>query len=180
MRTILQKQKVCENVVHHIQDVVIGHLPSMQRAVGDREFEAGRYLLYKDSDFGFVIMMLVWKPQQSTPIHGHGIWGIEAVLKNYVRVTNYTNCNKEPKEIGSVILPPGAVAYVLPPDADVHRVSHYGKEPAITIHIYGKELTQNLVFKPGTGFHAVDVTARELEFDFDWTSKPFGDVDFQI
>ena len=182
IREVLKRGEVDELGIHEIQDAAVRNVPLLQRELCCRDYEPGRYLLYKDPNHGFVVMMLVWNKGQVTPIHGHGVWGVEAVVRNYVRVTNYTACNTSPKEIGSVVLPPGSVAYVLPPDADVHTVAQYGEEAAITVHIYGRELIENLVFIPGEGFKPVSVVAKQLQIDFDWRDRflPDGVMDFQI
>lgn len=165
IRDTLSQGEVSEMAVHKLQDVAQRFIPKLQAAIVSKDLEKGRYLLYKDPDYGFVIMMLVWGVGDATPIHAHGTWGIEAVVKNHVRVTSYTYCHKSPKEIGSVVLPAGSVAYVLPPDADVHCVAQWGLLPAVTVHIYGKELTENIVFMPGKGFQPCAVTCRPMDLD---------------
>jgi predicted metal-dependent enzyme (double-stranded beta helix superfamily) len=173
IRRLLRQGAIDGAQIHEIQEVVMESLPDMVSRLANRDYEPGRYLLYKDADFGFVVMMLVWNRGQATPIHAHGTWGVEAVIKNKVRVTNYA-CDKEcAREIGSVVLPTGAVAYVLPPDADVHRVEHFGDQQAITVHIYGKELHENLVYIPGEGFKATPVSCNKLPDDLDWFSGVF-------
>jgi predicted metal-dependent enzyme (double-stranded beta helix superfamily) len=168
IRRVLQAGTVEGATIHEIQEVVMDSLPAMVDRLAARSYEPGRYLLYKDQDFGFVVMMLVWAPGQATPIHAHGTWGVEAVIKNHVRVTSYACDTNEAKEVGSVVLPVGSVAYVLPPDADVHKVEHYGGEQAITVHVYGKELLENLVFIPGQGFKGMPCSLKELPSDLDW------------
>lgn len=154
--------------IHQIQEVVMDSLPEMISKLAQRDYEPGRYLLYKDPEFHFVVMMLVWNRGQSTPIHAHGTWGVEAVVKNCVRVTSYLCQDCDAREVGSVVLPTGAVAYVLPPDADVHKVEHFGEEQAITVHIYGKELLENQVFIPGEGFKGIPCSVKCLPEDLDW------------
>lgn len=156
--------------IHEIQEVVTESLPTMASHLASRDYEPGRYLLYKDPDFGFVVMMLVWNRGQATPIHAHGTWGVEAVIKNKVRVTSYSCDDHEAREMGSVVLPTGAVAYVLPPDADIHKVEHFGDGQAITVHIYGKELVENMVFVPGQGFRGMPVSVNKLPDDLNWFS----------
>ena len=168
IRRVLQAGQVEGGTIHEIQEVVMDSLPVMISRLSTRSYEPGRYLLYKDRDFGFVVMMLVWAPGQATPIHAHGTWGVEAVIKNQVRVTSYACDTHVAREIGSVVLPVGAVAYVLPPDADVHKVEHFGGDQAITVHVYGKELLENLVFVPGQGFKGMPCSLKDLPPELDW------------
>lgn len=156
--------------IHEIQEVVMESVQGMVDRLAQRDYEPGRYLLYKDPDYGFVVMMLVWNRGQATPIHAHGTWGIEAVIKNKVRVTSYACDDNEAREVGSVVLPTGSVAYVLPPDADIHKVEHFGEGQAITVHIYGRELVENMIFVPGSGFKGMPVSIKKLPEDLDWFS----------
>jgi len=149
-----------------IQGIVKSHIPALQNEICDQDWQPGRYMLYKDPKYGFVVMLLVWGKGDKTPIHAHGTWGVEAVVKNSVRVTNYTYCDKNPKELSSQVLTAGALAYVMPPDEDVHVVAQDGELPAMTIHVYGKELTENIVFSPGLGFRTCPVTCRKVKTNF--------------
>jgi 3-mercaptopropionate dioxygenase len=170
IRSLLRGGEIDAEQIRQIQEVVMDSMEAMVDRVSSRDFEPGRYLLYKDADFGFVVMMLVWAQGQATPIHAHGTWGVEAVIKNRVRVTSYCCDTLVAKELGSVVLPPGSVAYVLPPDADVHKVEHFGDAQAITIHVYGKELLENLVFVHGVGFKGMTCSVKNLPPDLDWFS----------
>ena len=168
IRNLLNQGDIDGQQIHLIQEVVMDALPLMVNKLAGRDYEPGRYLLYKDPDYGFVVMMLVWNRGQATPIHAHGTWGVEAVIKNKVRVTSYACDERDAREVGSVVLPTGAVAYVLPPDADVHKVEHFGDGQAITVHVYGKELVENLVFFPGEGFKGVKCAVVPVPEDLDW------------
>ncbi len=151
----------CHNI-KYILEAVRDYMPELQDELCTQDWEPGRYMLYKDPKFGFVVMMLVWGKGDKTPIHAHGTWGVEAVIKNSLQITNYTYCQNDPKQTGVVVLHAGEVAYVLPPDEDVHVVAQSGELPAISVHIYGKELTENIVFSPGQGFRPSPVTCRKV------------------
>ena len=100
LRAIVAAGPIGSGEIAEIQNLVRSSLADM-RAIGlDTKHDGpGRYLLYKDQDFGFVIMMLVWGQGDKTPIHDHGTWGVEAVLKNTIAVTSYTQCDVDPEEI---------------------------------------------------------------------------------
>ncbi len=179
---ILSKGKIDRHNIKNILEITRESIPSLAEELCNQDWEPGRYILYKDQKHGFVVMMLVWGIGNKTPIHAHGTWGVEAVIKNKVKVTTYTYCNKDPKQTGEAIISAGDLAYVLPPDEDVHVVAQEGSLPSITVHIYGKELTENIVFSPGEGFKASPVTCKKVNtkfFDFsNWfhncTHQPFG------
>lgn len=169
IQEVVAKGEVDQVALEQIQETVREFIPDLQKEVCGQDWEPGRYMLYKDPKHGFVIMMLVWGKGDKTPIHAHGTWGVEAVIKNQVRITTYTYCNQNPVETGSEVLNAGALAFVMPPDHDVHVVAQSGDLPAMTIHIYGKELTENIVFSPGLGFRPYPVTCRRVKtrlFDF--------------
>jgi predicted metal-dependent enzyme (double-stranded beta helix superfamily) len=166
IQQLIGREKVTRDVLLEIQGLVKDAIPEMQAELCHQDWEPGRYMLYKDPKHGFVVMMLVWGKGDKTPIHAHGTWGVEAVILNKVCVTNYTYCNISPKELCSAVLEAGEVAYVLPPDEDVHVVAQSGELPAITVHVYGKELTENIIFSPGSGFRPSSVTCRKISTNF--------------
>lgn len=163
LRVIVASGPVGFEEIARIQETVRKRLPAM-RATGLHEMHdgPGRYMLYKDRDLGFVIMMMVWGPGSKTPIHDHGTWGVEGVLRNTIAVTSYTRCEVDPEEVAQMILPEGSVTFVLPPDFDRHVVEHYAGDQSITIHVYGKELTSSRCFVPGEGFKDLPLAAREI------------------
>ena len=166
LRVIIASGPVGAEEITRIQDIVGKSLPKM-RAVGlhEKHEGPGRYLLYKDQDLGFVIMMMVWSQGQKTPIHDHGTWGVEGVLKNTIAVTTFTRCDQDPEEISQMILPEDSVTFVLPPDFDRHVVEQYAGDDAISIHVYGKELLSARCFVPGEGFQDLQLSAKLLSIE---------------
>ncbi len=166
LRVIVASGPVGAEEIARIQELVRKSLPGI-RASGLHEMHdgPGRYMLYKDKDLGFVIMMMVWGPGSKTPIHDHGTWGVEGVLKNTIAVTSYTRCENDPEEIAQMILPEDSVTFVLPPDFDRHVVEHYAGDCSITMHVYGKELTSSRCFVPGDGFKDLPLTAKTIALD---------------
>lgn len=166
LRVIVASGPIGAEEITRIQDIVGKCLPKL-RAAGfhERHEGPGRYMLYKDQDLGFVIMMMVWSQGQKTPIHDHGTWGVEGVLQNTIAVTTYTRCENSPEEISQVILPEGSVTFVLPPDFDRHVVEHYAGEDAISIHVYGRELLSARCFVPGAGFQDLELSAKLLSIE---------------
>jgi predicted metal-dependent enzyme (double-stranded beta helix superfamily) len=168
--------------IQRIQDAVRESLPELQRAsLCQRALKPGRYLCYKDADYDFVVMLLVWGRGDQTPIHDHGTWGVETVLKSALVVTQYDDDETDPHPVGTVTCDTGAMLYNLPPSRDVHRVQHparpghgngAGDECAVSLHIYGREMTGNRMFVPGQGFRACCLETRVLETEFDLTDFP--------
>jgi predicted metal-dependent enzyme (double-stranded beta helix superfamily) len=45
-----------------------------------RDDSYARHLLHRDRNNRFVVLALVWRPGQGTPIHDHSCWGVMGVL----------------------------------------------------------------------------------------------------
>jgi predicted metal-dependent enzyme (double-stranded beta helix superfamily) len=166
------RQVVADGPVGHpevvrIESLVRASLPRLKACkLCSLPLKPGRYLCYKDPDFGFVIMALVWGPGLSTPIHDHGCWGVEAVLKSALRVTNYTEDEREPRPLDTLLAAEGAIMHNLPPARDVHKVEYAGTgqgELALSLHIYGREMTGNRSFVPGEGFKPCRLDSCKLD-----------------
>ncbi len=158
------------STIGRIESLVRDSLPRLEKScLHTREYAPGRYLCYKDQDFGFVVMFFVWGPGNGTAIHDHGTWGVEAVLKNALKITNYTACEQNPQPTDSFIAPAGSLMHNLPPERDVHKVEHHSGDKAMSLHVYGKEMTGNRSFFPGEGFKACKLECHELTKEFDFT-----------
>lgn len=107
-----------------------------------------RHVLYADPLRRFTILALVWLPGQGTPVHGHTAWGALGVCEGELTVTNYHLTTHglpvlECHPAQSLHAGPGLTASVLPGLGDIHRISNESGQPAISIHIYGKDLLQD-------------------------------------
>jgi 3-mercaptopropionate dioxygenase len=123
------------------------HLPSpamltAEQRIGDPQGYRS-HLLHAEADGSFSIVALVWRPGQVTPIHDHVTWCVFGVIqgeeyeeiftldeKNGCLVESGTNSNRA-AEVGG-FAPPG----------DIHRVRNAGEDTAISIHIYGTDVSR--------------------------------------
>ncbi len=125
-------------------------LPAEVRRVGDDAY--GRNLVYRDPDFGFIVVVMVWPVGADSPIHDHGTWCCLGVLEGTVEVTTFER--QEGGGIRKVVRTEcgaGTVCSILPPRGDIHRVCNPFESPALTLHTYGTERRNCLVFDPETG-----------------------------
>jgi len=119
----------------------------------------GRNLIYRDPDFGFVVIAMAWPPGIQGAPHDHGTWGVVAVAEGQVVLVNY-----EREDDGSnpavVKLRPrdrvegkvGDVGYVLPPEVDFHTVGNSNPDGfSLTIHTYGFDIQECNLLCPDTG-----------------------------
>ncbi len=140
-------------------------------AAEDRRVPAvgyGRNLLHRDPEHGFVVIAMVWPVGTGGMPHDHGTWGVVAVTEGLVEVTNYVREDDGSDPEQAVLVPlatihakPGAVAYVLPPHEDFHRVRNACDHGvAVTIHTYGREPVDYHTVESASG----RVTLGRLEY----------------
>jgi 3-mercaptopropionate dioxygenase len=100
-----------------------------------------QHLLHVADDGAFSLVALVWLPGQSTPIHDHLSWCVVGLHEGAEHETSYT---ARPDGLlvptGSAVARVGEVAGLLPP-GDIHRVANAGTELAVSLHVYGADLS---------------------------------------
>jgi predicted metal-dependent enzyme (double-stranded beta helix superfamily) len=117
-----------------------------------------RHLLSADPDGRFTILALVWKPGQTTTIHGHSAWGAVGVYEGQPNVACY-DCDEASGDKPVPVLAsddrygPGATCCVQPGIEDAHRIYNATDEDVITLHVYGRDLLRdpesiNIVLAP--------------------------------
>ena len=93
----------------------------------------------------YSIVALVWKPGQATPIHDHRCWCVVGVWRGLEQETTYDLHGDAGSEYlllrESTSTAPGDVSVLVPPDEDIHRVENGGESLAISVHIYGADIS---------------------------------------
>lgn len=92
----------------------------------------------------YSIVALVRKPGQATPIHDHRCWCVVGVWRGLERETTYDLYRDDDPFLvrrGSSVAKPGTVSVLVPPDEDVHRVENCGSSLAISVHVYGDDIS---------------------------------------
>jgi len=102
-------------------------------------------LVYVEPTGLFSVVSFVWQAGQQTCIHDHICWCVVGVLEGVEKETSFQLLRGEtddtwlePKE--TIMLQPGHVCQLVPPDNDIHQVSNGGSETAISIHVYGTDI----------------------------------------
>lgn len=118
------------------------HLPSPSILTADqRRGDPDRYVghvLHAEPDGAFSVLALVWRPGQSTRIHDHITWCVVGVLAG----TEHEELFDEAlNPIGERDSHPGEVSGFAPP-GDIHRIRNHSDETAISLHIYGTDITR--------------------------------------
>jgi predicted metal-dependent enzyme (double-stranded beta helix superfamily) len=94
--------------------------------------------LYVEPDGSFSIVALVWRPGQITRIHDHVTWCVLGVIQGTehedVFDADLNLVGRHENQVGDVsgFAPPG----------DIHRVRNTSDSTAISIHIYGTDITR--------------------------------------
>jgi 3-mercaptopropionate dioxygenase len=99
------------------------------------------HTLHVEPDGSFSLVALVWLPGQITPIHDHLTWCVFAVLQGVEREELFTldAGNLVPAGVGENHV--GEVSGFAPP-GDIHRVRNSGQGTAISLHVYGTDLSR--------------------------------------
>jgi predicted metal-dependent enzyme (double-stranded beta helix superfamily) len=118
------------------------HLPTpdvltAEQRLGSPDDYVG-HTLYVEPDGSFSIIGLVWRPGQITRIHDHVTWCVFGVIQGVEHEELY---DAELNLIGRSDNHVGDVSGFAPP-GDIHRVHNTTDTTAISIHIYGTDVTR--------------------------------------
>lgn len=124
-----------------VADRLRAHLPgpeilTPEQRLGRSDKVAG-HLLHAEPNGAFSILGLVWRPGQTTRIHDHITWCVVGVLSGVEHEELY---DEMLKPVGTRDNQPGEVSGFAPP-GDIHRIRNVGDEVAISLHIYGTDIT---------------------------------------
>jgi predicted metal-dependent enzyme (double-stranded beta helix superfamily) len=101
------------------------------------------HVLHAEPDGRFSIVALVWRPGQVTPIHDHVTWCVFGVIQGieYEELFTLEEETGSLVEAGSSANWTGDVSGFAPP-GDIHRVRNSGDGTAISIHVYGTDVSR--------------------------------------
>jgi 3-mercaptopropionate dioxygenase len=101
------------------------------------------HLLYAEPDGTFSISAMVWRPGQQTPIHDHVAWCVTGVLQGseYEEIFALADGGRALRLAARNVNLPGTVSGLAPP-GDIHRVRNTGDTVAISMHVYGADISR--------------------------------------
>jgi predicted metal-dependent enzyme (double-stranded beta helix superfamily) len=106
------------------------------------------HLLHAEPDGTFSVSAMVWLPGQQTPVHDHVAWCVTAVLQGREHEEIFALADGELAGGGQALRlaarnvnPPGSVSAFAPP-GDIHRVRNTGDTVAISMHVYGADISR--------------------------------------
>jgi 3-mercaptopropionate dioxygenase len=101
------------------------------------------HVLHVEPDGSFSVTAMVWRPGQVTPIHDHVTWCVFGVIQGaeYEELYSLADDQNHLVEVGHSKNDIGEVSGFAPP-GDIHRVRNHGDGVAISIHVYGADITR--------------------------------------
>lgn len=116
-----------------------------------------RRRLFFDPSIPVSALLLTWAPGQATPVHDHaGLWCVEVVLRGTMTVTPFHRTGRERDGMFELVqgcseqIPAGQGSYLAPPD-EHHVMQNQGDEVAVSLHLYGGQMSHCNAFLPVDG-----------------------------
>ena len=115
-----------------------------------------RRLVHRDDVQGYSVVAMTWGPGQATPLHDHGgMWCVEGVWEGCIDVQQYELVERRDERFrfekrNTFQAGTGSAGCLIPPH-EYHRISNPARETAISIHIYGGDMSHCSVFEPEDG-----------------------------
>src|SRR3954454_20116302 len=142
IRTAVERHAGWAETAQLVADQLRRHLPtpdvlSATQRLGSPDGYRS-HTLHVEPDGSFSIVALVWRPGQLTRIHDHITWCafgvIQGVEHEELFDADLTLVGHSENHVGDVsgFAPPG----------DIHRVHNTGETIAISIHVYGSDVTR--------------------------------------
>ena len=164
-----------------IEDVTQSVQSTLTEMIGDRRLclpaeltqpdddKYARRLLYHSPEHGYVVVAMIWGPNQGTALHDHdGVWCVEGVLQGEIDVTQYAPLEDQGDrwrfEAEKTVTAGVGTAGSLIPPFEYHTIANHRKDTSsVTVHIYAHELQRAHIFEPeGQGWYRR--TVRELGY----------------
>jgi 3-mercaptopropionate dioxygenase len=149
----------CQQVKRVLTDALsAGSIRLDQSLLQPHEGSYARRLLHRDPQGRYSVLVMVWDKGQGTSLHDHGgTWCVECVYQGQIEVTSYSIRGGDPDR-GVVQFTPeltvtagvGQGGALIPP-FEYHILRNAGAQPAITLHVYGGELTSCHIYEPVEG-----------------------------
>jgi 3-mercaptopropionate dioxygenase len=152
VRTVTRRPEDCTEPADWTQtagavaDQLRLHLPSPDILTAEQRYgdplHYQCHVLHVEPDGSFSVLALVWRPGQATPIHDHVSWCVTGVIQGCEHEERYElGQDGWLVQTGTADSREGDVAGLAPP-GDIHRVRNADVETAISVHIYGTDISR--------------------------------------
>jgi predicted metal-dependent enzyme (double-stranded beta helix superfamily) len=142
IRTAVDSHADWAETAQLVADQLRRHLPTPDVLTAEQRLGSPddycAYPLHAEPDGSFSIVALVWRPGQFTRIHDHVTWCVLGVIQG---VEHEELFDADLNLVGRNENHVGDVGGFAPP-GDIHRVRNTSETTAISIHIYGTDITR--------------------------------------
>jgi predicted metal-dependent enzyme (double-stranded beta helix superfamily) len=132
-----------QRTIDRVAAALRANLPSPEMVPPPGDCATGTRLLHTDPGGAFSIQAIYWRPGQTTRIHDHVAWCVFGVVQGveHEELFRLSEDGAHLIAAGSSMNLVGDVSGFAPP-GDIHRVRDSGTSEAISIHIYGTDLSR--------------------------------------
>src|ERR1700758_5096453 len=99
------------------------------------------HLVHAEPHGAFSVVVMVWLPGQQTPLHDHLTWCVTAVLQGTEYEEVFAHRGDHLEVVARNASPAGTVSGFAPP-GDIHQVTNIGDRVAVSMHVYGTDITR--------------------------------------
>ncbi|HEY1571141.1 MAG TPA: cysteine dioxygenase family protein [Pseudonocardiaceae bacterium] len=144
IRAVLNRRGDWQHTAQRAATALRHHLPPPEVLTGAHPGDQPRSrLLHVEPDGAFSIQAIVWPAGRVTRIHDHVAWCVFGVIQGMVEEELFTLDGS-----GDLLVPTGRTTNAtgtvngFAPPGDIHRVANGGDRTAISIHVYGTDLSR--------------------------------------
>jgi predicted metal-dependent enzyme (double-stranded beta helix superfamily) len=140
-----------------------------ERCLRPQPEKYARHLLHRSEELGYTAVVMVWGPGQRTGLHDHsGLWCVEGVVEGELEITRFERLGESEafrfEECERIHASAGSSGSLIPPHEYHILANDSPGQTAITLHIYGGEMTTCSVFEPQVDGSFVR-RERQLSYD---------------
>ena len=143
VRTAVAERANWSDTAELVAEQLRRHLPGLDVLTARQRLGSAdgyrSHTLHVEPGGSFSIVGLVWRPGQVTRIHDHLTWCVFGVIQG---VEHEDLFDSDLNLIGGSDNHVGDVSGFAPP-GDIHRVHNTGSTTAISIHVYGTDVTRS-------------------------------------
>ena len=147
VRAAVARNADWRDTASYVADTLREHLPPPELLPADLlAGERGTYRshrLHVEPDGSFSMVAIIWQPGALTRIHDHVTWCVFGILAGVEYEDLYTLSDDGAAliEVGNNPNLTGEVTGFAPP-GDIHRVRNSGQTVAVSMHVYGTDITR--------------------------------------
>jgi predicted metal-dependent enzyme (double-stranded beta helix superfamily) len=142
IRTAVDSHADWSETARRVADQLRRHLPGPDVLTAEQRLGSPddycAHTLHVEPDGSFSIVALVWRPGQLTRIHDHVTWCVFGVIQGTEHEDLF---DAGLRLVGHSENQVGEVSGFAPP-GDIHRVRNTSDTTAISIHVYGTDITR--------------------------------------